>query len=90
MLAFSLLDRATFSKIAFQATTACDTLDPGLLSHSFIAYVCVGGPDRPYGVSFLKAGAGDSHTLVIARCMCVCVCVCVCARVIENELTNIK
>jgi hypothetical protein len=59
--------RKDFARVDFSPTTACDTVEPGNLSDSFISLVCVGGPDRPISVSAVTVAAGDSHTLAIAR-----------------------
>ena len=59
--------RTDFARVDFSSTTACDTVEPGNLSDSFISLVCVGSPDRPISLLAVKVAAGDSHTLAIAR-----------------------
>ena len=62
-----LKNQAHFTKVEFQAISACDSLNPANLSSSFISFVCVGGPERPISQSIVKVATGDSHTLAIAR-----------------------
>jgi hypothetical protein len=61
-----LQDRTRFSRVEFQHTTTCDTLNPANLSESFVSLVCVGTPDRPVNMSAVSVSAGSFHTLAIA------------------------